>query len=255
LRLLGHTVAQQTVKNVLIAAGIGPEPGDHADTWSEFLRRHAATLWQCDSASKRKWTITGMVDLYFLVFIHIGSRRMWVSPCTANPTGEWTAQQARNFDMFLQQENLPCTIVQRGSRAQKRRDANRIFSEPKSRPRSPRVDSWFRRSLPPARTPGRQVETDGIGSVVHAGKVLFMQSVQAPIRGPFYLPHYLPRRDGFRAFSHYFGCFSYHSKVGYSIGFGGSLAVEENGFSRSSDRDFSLFRREKRQGCPGQPTR
>ena len=25
-----------------------------------------------------------MVDLYFLVFIHIGSRRIWVSPCTAN---------------------------------------------------------------------------------------------------------------------------------------------------------------------------
>jgi putative transposase len=54
-----------------------------------------------------------MVDLYFLVFIHIGTRRVWVSPCTANPTGEWTTQQARNFDMFLQDESLPCTILQR----------------------------------------------------------------------------------------------------------------------------------------------
>jgi putative transposase len=54
-----------------------------------------------------------MVDLYFLVFIHIGTRRIWVSPCTANPTGEWTTQQARNFDMFLQDENLPCLILQR----------------------------------------------------------------------------------------------------------------------------------------------
>ncbi len=113
MRRLGHTISRQTVKNVLVAAGLGPEPQDHPDTWSEFLKRHAATMWQCDFACKRKWTIRGMVDLYFLVFIHIGSRRIWVSPCTANPTGEWTTQQARNFDMFLQDENLPCTILQR----------------------------------------------------------------------------------------------------------------------------------------------
>jgi hypothetical protein len=54
-----------------------------------------------------------MVGLYFLVFIHIGSRRIWISPCTANPTGEWTAQQARNFEMYLQEENQPCKIIQR----------------------------------------------------------------------------------------------------------------------------------------------
>ncbi len=113
LRQLGYVVARETVKNVLFEAGLGPEPGDHRDTWSDFLRRHAATLWQCDFASKRMWTIKGMVDLYFLVFIHIESRRIWVSACTAHPTGEWTAQQARNFDMFLQEEHLPCTIVQR----------------------------------------------------------------------------------------------------------------------------------------------
>ena len=47
-------------------------------------------------------------SLYFLMFIHIGSRRIWISPCTANPTGEWTAHQARNFEMYLQEENLPC---------------------------------------------------------------------------------------------------------------------------------------------------
>ena len=27
--------------------------------------------------------------------------------------GEWTTQQAHNFDMLLQEENLPCTILQR----------------------------------------------------------------------------------------------------------------------------------------------
>jgi hypothetical protein len=113
MRRLGHKISRQTVKNVLVEAGLGPEPHDHPDTWSEFLKRHAETMWQCDFACKRKWTVKGMVDLYFLVFIHLGTRRIWVSPCTANPSGDWTAQQARNFDMFLQDENLPCTIRQR----------------------------------------------------------------------------------------------------------------------------------------------
>jgi hypothetical protein len=45
--------------------------------------------------------------------IHIGTPGIWVSPCTANPTGEWTTQQASNFDIFQQDENLPCTILQR----------------------------------------------------------------------------------------------------------------------------------------------
>lgn len=113
MRRLGHKISRQTVKNLLVEAGLGPEPNDHPDTWPDFLKRHAATMWQCDFACKRKWTVRGMVDLYFLVFIHIGTRRIWVSPCTANPTGEWTTQQARNFDMLLQDENLPCTILQR----------------------------------------------------------------------------------------------------------------------------------------------
>ena len=52
-------------------------------------------------------------SLYFLAFIHIGSRRIWISPCTRNPTGEWTAQQARNFEIYLLEESLPCKIFQR----------------------------------------------------------------------------------------------------------------------------------------------
>jgi putative transposase len=111
LRRLGHKVSRQTVKNVIVAAGLGPQPNDHPDSWSDFLRRHAATLWQCDFACKKKWTVRGLVDVYFLVFIHLGTRRIWISPCTENPTGDWTTQQARNFSMHIEAEGVPCTIL------------------------------------------------------------------------------------------------------------------------------------------------
>jgi putative transposase len=57
-----------------------------------------------------------MIDLDFLVFIHLESRRIGGSRCTAGPSGEWTTQQARNFQMHLQDEGLPCEILQRDQR-------------------------------------------------------------------------------------------------------------------------------------------
>lgn len=54
-----------------------------------------------------------MVDVYFMVFIHIGSRQVWISPCTEHPTGEWTTQQGRNFQMHIDDKNLKCEILMR----------------------------------------------------------------------------------------------------------------------------------------------
>ncbi|MDG2220729.1 MAG: hypothetical protein P8L85_05080, partial [Rubripirellula sp.] len=45
LRRLGHRVSRQTVKNIVIEAGLGTDPNDHPDTWSDFLKRLAATMW------------------------------------------------------------------------------------------------------------------------------------------------------------------------------------------------------------------
>ncbi|TWT84559.1 Integrase core domain protein [Planctomycetes bacterium CA13] len=113
LRRMGVHISRQTVKNGIVEAGFPTTPGDHPDTWHKFLKRHAETLWQCDFACKKKWTIKGLVDLYFIVFIHLGSRRIWLSPCTENPTGDWTVQQARNFSMWMEDEGLECTHMMR----------------------------------------------------------------------------------------------------------------------------------------------
>ncbi|MCA9139018.1 MAG: integrase core domain-containing protein, partial [Planctomycetales bacterium] len=113
LRRMGVHVSRQTVKNVIVEAGLAPTPGDHPDTWHRFLKRHADTLWQCDFACKKKWTLKGLVDVYFMVFIHIGTRQIWISPCTETPTGVWTTQQGRNFQMHLQDNDLECEILMR----------------------------------------------------------------------------------------------------------------------------------------------
>ncbi len=97
LRRMGIHISRQTVKNVIVDAGFAPTPGDHPDTWHKFLKRHADTLWQCDFACMKKWTLKDPVDVYFMVFIHLSTRQIWISPCTENPSGEWTTQQGHNF--------------------------------------------------------------------------------------------------------------------------------------------------------------
>ena len=52
---------------------------------------------QCDFLSKPVWTPKGLVTLYVLAFIHIGSRRLWLSPSTRRPDAAWVTQQAERF--------------------------------------------------------------------------------------------------------------------------------------------------------------
>lgn len=76
MRRMGVHVSRQTVKNVIVAAGLKPTPGDHPDTWHKFIKRHADTLWQCDFACKRKWTLKGLVDLYLNAFCVVTNQHL-----------------------------------------------------------------------------------------------------------------------------------------------------------------------------------
>ncbi len=46
---------------------------------------------------------------YYLMFVYLGSRKVFVSPSTYHPTGEWVQQQARNVSMWLEDEGLELT--------------------------------------------------------------------------------------------------------------------------------------------------
>ena len=117
LRKLGIRLSRQTVKNILVEAGLTPDPHDtnSGDTWDAFLKRHADSLWQCDFLSKPMLTMNGFIPLYLLVFIHLGTRRIWISPCTAHPDSAWVSQQARNFLQHAEDINLPVKIVMRNN--------------------------------------------------------------------------------------------------------------------------------------------
>ena len=78
-------------------------------TWTDFLKRHSATLWAADFLSVKSFTANGVVDLYLLFFIHVGTRRVIISNPTTSPNGEWVTQQARNASMTMEDWKLPIT--------------------------------------------------------------------------------------------------------------------------------------------------
>lgn len=114
LRKLGiNSISRQTVKVILKENNIDPGPKRGKGTWDEFLKLHADTLWQCDFVSKPMWTPKGLVDLYLLVFLHLGTRQVWISNCTQHPDSAWVSQQAKNFLMEAEDLNLSPEYVMR----------------------------------------------------------------------------------------------------------------------------------------------
>jgi putative transposase len=79
-------------------SGIGPARRRTGPTWSQFLRSQAEAILACD------FFTAGLLDstqAYVVAVIEHASRRIRILGVTPHPTGEWTAQQARNLLMDL----------------------------------------------------------------------------------------------------------------------------------------------------------
>jgi len=114
LTKLGVTIAPSTVWEILHAAGIDPAPRRSGPTWRQFLHAQAAGILAVDFLHADTVLLR---RLYVLVFIEHDTRRMHLGGITANPTGEWTVQQAPNLALSLGErfEGIRFLIRDRGS--------------------------------------------------------------------------------------------------------------------------------------------
>ena len=69
-------ISRTTVLKILREHNLEPAPKRGPGSWHEFIHRHKDTLYACDFFTKKIWTTSGLVEMYLLVFIHIGSRRI-----------------------------------------------------------------------------------------------------------------------------------------------------------------------------------
>ncbi len=89
---LGHRIASSTVWDILKTNSIDPAPKRSEVTWSQFLHSQAAVacdFFTVDTALLRRY--------YVLFFIDVSTRQVFYAGTTANPTGAWTTQAARNL--------------------------------------------------------------------------------------------------------------------------------------------------------------
>ncbi|MEM1213596.1 MAG: integrase core domain-containing protein, partial [Planctomycetota bacterium] len=110
-------VGKTSVRRILKEEGLDPRPmsdrSGRADfqPWDVFVKLHLNTLVACDFFCKNMWTLRGKRQAYALIFMHVGSRRVWVSRAAYHPNGEWVLQHARNVLMWLEEQGLEATYL------------------------------------------------------------------------------------------------------------------------------------------------
>jgi putative transposase len=122
---LGLRVSATTVMKILRQAGIGPAAERAGLSWRAFLRAQAQSMLAVDFFTVE--TIS-LQRLYVLFFIELASRRVHFAGCTANPTGAWVTQQARQFAWTLQEQPSRFRFLIRDRDSKFTRDFDAVFA-------------------------------------------------------------------------------------------------------------------------------
>jgi len=93
--------APSTAWEILKTNGIDPAPRRTGPAWSQFLRSQAEAILACDFFTA---DLLNGTQAYVLAVVEHATRRIRILGVTLHPTGEWTAQQARNLMMDLSEQ-------------------------------------------------------------------------------------------------------------------------------------------------------
>jgi putative transposase len=132
---LGITVSATTVRKILRQSGFGPAGERAGLSWRSFLRAQATSMLAVDFFTVETVSLR---RLYVLFFIELGSRRVHLAGCTANPTGAWVTQQARQFAWTLAERPVGC--------ANSVLPANQEFCDVRSNLRTPQASGTSTRA-------------------------------------------------------------------------------------------------------------
>lgn len=138
---LGHRIAASAVWQILTTAGIDPAPRRSGQTWKQFLTMQAKGIVAVDFVHV---DTVFLKRIYALIVVEHRSRRAHLAGITANPTGAWTVQAARNLLMELGErvDTLTFVLRDRDSRFTRAFDAVfeaegiRILASPSQAPRA-----------------------------------------------------------------------------------------------------------------------
>jgi putative transposase len=117
-------LAASTVWAILRKAGIEPAPMRLEAGWSEFLRRQAASILECDFLTVDTLFLR---RFYVLFFIELATRRVHLAGITTNPDGRWVTQQARNLLMHFDENGVQPRFVIRDRDSKFTSDFDEVF--------------------------------------------------------------------------------------------------------------------------------
>jgi transposase InsO family protein len=121
---LGITVSATTVRKILRLAGLGPAGQRAGLSWRAFLRAQAKSMLAVDFFTVET---VSLQRLYVLSFIELASRRVHLAGCTANPTGDWVTQQARQIAWTLRERSTPLRFLIRDRDSKFTHDFDTVF--------------------------------------------------------------------------------------------------------------------------------
>ena len=113
-REFGQPIHRRSVGRIL-EEDDEPAPTPKGQAWATWLRNHLDVTWATDLFTVPTWDFR---ELYVLVVLHLGARRLLHVNVTEHPTDSWIAQQFRNVIMV--EEQAPKNLI---------RDRDKKFGE------------------------------------------------------------------------------------------------------------------------------